>query len=268
MPRRTQRVLAFLGVVALGLLAFRFWPRYPSNRTPEGAYLRVAKAVNLGHPEDFFAYLETAAQHAAYTIRDYRKRTRDRILSTYPDPERTRAAAEYGDVADAPDGQDVFAAFAVKRGWVGMLRRDLSGIARVEVQGERATVETVKGTRYPFRRRENGIWGLTLFTAVLVTEAERAARDSSRWWIRRPRTTSARDTDPRRDSSVGTVLGHAVALELAVQRLAIEAEHLRGERLVSADGFEHAEDVAALDLLHRDELRRDRRSRRPRRAAR
>ena len=48
---------------------------------------------------------------------------------------------------------------------------------RVEVNGERATVETARGTRYAFRRRENGIWGLATFTAELVAEAERAARD-------------------------------------------------------------------------------------------
>ena len=60
------------------------------------------------------------------------------------------------------------------------LRRDMSGIAKVETDGERATVETVRGTRYPFRRRDNGIWGLTLFTPVLVAQAERAARDAGR----------------------------------------------------------------------------------------
>jgi hypothetical protein len=49
----------------------------------------------------------------------------------------------------------------------------------VEINGERATVETFKGTRYPFRRRENGIWGLTLFTATLESEAEKAARDAA-----------------------------------------------------------------------------------------
>ena len=47
----------------------------------------------------------------------------------------------------------------------------------MEVQGERATVVTARGTRYPFRRRENGIWGLTVFTAELDAEAERATRD-------------------------------------------------------------------------------------------
>ena len=52
---------------------------------------------------------------------------------------------------------------------------------------------------------------------------------------------------------VARLLAH-VALELAVERLAIEAEHLRRERLVAADGLEHAQDVAALDLLHRHEL--------------
>ena len=151
---------------------------YPSDRTPEGAYYRVALAVNRGEAKQFFAYLETRAQHACYTIRDYRKKARERVLAAYPEPERTRLAGRYAAEAAAPDGADVFALYAEQNGWVQRLRRDLSGIAKVEVQGERATIETARGTRYPFRRRpENGIWGLTLFTATLVAEAERAARD-------------------------------------------------------------------------------------------
>ena len=54
----------------------------------------------------------------------------------------------------------------------------MSGVDQVEIRGDRASVQTVKGSRYPFRRRENGIWGLTLFTASLVAEAEKAARDA------------------------------------------------------------------------------------------
>jgi hypothetical protein len=152
--------------------------RYPTDRTPEGAYYRVMIAVNRGKPEQFFAYLETPAQHACYTIRDYRKKARARILSAYPEPERTELAARHLAEAMAPDGADVFALYAARLGFIDRLRRDLSGIARVDQRGERATVETARGTRYPFRRRaENGIWGLTLFTAVLEAEAERAARD-------------------------------------------------------------------------------------------
>jgi hypothetical protein len=57
------------------------------------------------------------------------------------------------------------------------LKKDLSGIASVEVSGERATVVTARGTRYSFRQRDQGLWGLTMFTAELVVEAERASRD-------------------------------------------------------------------------------------------
>ncbi len=162
---------AGLGAMLIAQLMF------PSDRTPEGAYYRVVIAVNNGRAQDFFAYTETAAQHAAYTIRDFRKRSRDRVLEAYPEPERTRLARAYEAEANAPDGSDVFALYAERRGWVNRLRRDLSGVAKVEVNGDRATVQTTLGTRYPFRRRDNGIWGLTLFTAALTAEAERAARD-------------------------------------------------------------------------------------------
>jgi hypothetical protein len=154
------------------------WLTYPSDRTPEGAYLRVMSAVNRGRAEEFFAYLETPAQHACYTIGKFRKQARERVLAAYPEPERSRLGKEYEAEAAAPDGADVFAIHAERRGWMNRLRRDLSGIKQVEITGDRATVETVRGTRYPFRRRENGIWGLTLFTAVLAAEAERAARDA------------------------------------------------------------------------------------------
>lgn len=179
-PARYRRGLAYAMLALAALAAVRVvyaYASFPSDRTPEGAYLRVAIAVNRGRPEDFFAYLETRAQHAAYTIRDYRRKARDRVRAAYPEPERSRLLAAYAAEADAPDGADVFALYAKRHGWMARLRRDLSGIRRVERAGERATVETVRGTRYPFRRRENGIWGLTEFTPVLDAEAERAARD-------------------------------------------------------------------------------------------
>jgi hypothetical protein len=178
-PRRV--LLALLGLVVfavLGRIAYAYLS-FPSDRTPEGAYLRVVIAVNRGRAEDFFAYTETRAQHAAYTIIDFRKKARERVLGAYPEPERSRLAQEYAAEASAPDGKDLFALYAKRFGWMARLRRDLSGIKRVEISGDRATVETARGTRYAFRRRENGIWGLTLFTPLLDAEAERAARDFS-----------------------------------------------------------------------------------------
>jgi hypothetical protein len=177
---RTRRALTFVVAgLASALLLVLVWAHvsFPSDRTPAGAYLRVVIAVNRGRAQDFFAYTETRAQHACYTIRDYRKKTRQRVLQTFPEPERSRLAAEYAEEASAPDGADVLAIYAKRYGWMNRLRKDMSGVAHVEVQAERATVQTAHGTRYPFRRRENGIWGLTLFTAALSAEAEKAARD-------------------------------------------------------------------------------------------
>jgi hypothetical protein len=181
-PMTRRKVVAWAGTFAALIPALWFgwaWITFPSDRTPEGAYLRVSNAVNRGRPDLFFAYLETAAQHACFTIRDYRRRMRLQVLAAYPEPERTRLAAAHQPVAEAPDGADVFALYARANGWLGQLRKDMSGVERVEISGNRATVQTVRGTRYSFRKRENGIWGLTMFTATLVAEAERAARDAA-----------------------------------------------------------------------------------------
>ncbi len=169
-------------MVVLGALLFFASGRvmllpFPSDRTPEGAYLRIAKSVDEDHVRDAFAYLETDAQWASYSIRDARAQASTRIAAAYPEPQRTELLAAYAPLAHAPDGADVFALFAAEKGWTARLRRDLSGVARVDREGERASVVTARGTRYPFRRRDNGIWGLTLFTAQLMAESERAARD-------------------------------------------------------------------------------------------
>ena len=174
-----KRWMWLAAAAAAVLLAVGAWGliRFPPDTEPPGAYLRIANAISRGEPRTCFAYLEDQAQHAAYTVRDYRRKARDRVEEAYPEPERTRLLEAYKADAEAADGADVFLRLANERGWITRLRRDLSGVAKVEIAGERATIETARGTRYPFRRRDNGIWGLTLFTAELLAESERAARD-------------------------------------------------------------------------------------------
>lgn len=164
-------------VLGAGALVWRKIVEFPPDTAPEGAYLRIAAMLGEGDVRGCFAYLEDAAQHAAYTIRDYRKKASERVASAYPEPERSRLIETYRAFAEAPDGADVWVEIGARRGYAARLRRDLSGILRVEINGDRATIETTSGTRYAFRRRANGIWGLTMFTADLVAEAERAARD-------------------------------------------------------------------------------------------
>ena len=177
MKRRLGWFLTIAAACAALWLGWHKLTRFPADNTPQGAYLRIAYAVTQRDTKGCFAYLEDSAQHAAFTIRDYRRKASERIAATYPEPERSRWLDTYRAHASARDGADVWVDIANARGSVGQLRRDLSGIARVEIEGERATVETVRGSRYAFRMRPNGIWGLTLFTPVLVSEAERAARD-------------------------------------------------------------------------------------------
>jgi hypothetical protein len=150
---------------------------FPPDTTPEGAYLRVAMAVSERRVRDAFAYLETEAQWASYTIRDQRRAACERVRASYPPDQAKPLLEAWSAEADAPDGADVFALLAQRRGWVPRLERDLSGAASTDIEGERATVITGRGTRYAFRRRENGIWGLTMFTAELDAEAERSSRD-------------------------------------------------------------------------------------------
>jgi hypothetical protein len=175
-----RALLFFAAAVCLllgaGALATSYRP-FPPETSPEGAYARIALCVAQRRPRDAFPYLETEAQWAAYTIRDIRKRACDRVRASYPQGERARLLDAWHEEGDASDGADVFALLAIRRGWMTRLERDLSGAKRVEVQGDRATVVTARGTRYPFRRRDNRIWGLTVFTAELRAEAERAARD-------------------------------------------------------------------------------------------
>ena len=126
-----------------------------------------------------FPYLETDAQWAAYTIRDLRARRPARASARATPRRGGRRCSTRGTTRpSAPDGADVFALVAT-RARVGRAprARSLGRGAASRSQGERATVVTSRGTRYPFRLRDNGIWGLTIFTAELAAEAERAARD-------------------------------------------------------------------------------------------
>ena len=173
--KKIAAVSAVLAVVVV--LVVRWLGRFPADTTPEGAYLRIAAAIAKDEPKHAFNYLEESAQHAAFSIHGYAQKITTRIAVAYPETERQRAAAPYTALAAAEGGEAAFVLLAEREGWIGRLRRDLSGADQVEIVGERATIITARGTRYSFRRRPNGMWGLTLFTAELEAEAARLARD-------------------------------------------------------------------------------------------
>src|SRR5258708_6552729 len=145
-PLPVAIALSVVALVAAGAYAIAHRP-FPPDTTPEGAYARIALAVANAHPRDAFAYLETEAQWASYSIRDARKKARDRVEASYPVADRASTTAPWAAEAEAPDGADVFALFAVRRGWLTRLERDLSGAAHVAVQGGPPTAVTAPGAR-------------------------------------------------------------------------------------------------------------------------
>jgi hypothetical protein len=176
MSRKALAIVAAL--VLVPTIAFLLLRRpYPSDQTPEGAYMRIAKGVAADDPRGFFAYLEEEAQWACFTTRDMRAKAVLRAEKSYPEPRRSELIAQYERLARAPDGSDVFAILYAERGWSRRLRKDMSGVVKIDEQGDRASVVTSRGTRWPFRKRANGIWGITVFTAELVAESEKATRD-------------------------------------------------------------------------------------------
>ncbi len=178
MDRRRIVIGGVLAAIVIGVVAVVFYKPFPPDKTPEGAYARIAKAIAEQRPRDVFPYLEQDAQDAAFSIHDMRKAARDAIASNYPQgAERDALLAAYRAEAEAPDGPDVFMLFDKKDHFIARLRKDLSGIAKVETAGDRATITTARGTRYTFRKRPNGVWGLTLFSAEMLDGSERAARD-------------------------------------------------------------------------------------------
>lgn len=178
MERRRRLVVSAIVVAAVAALAIAFYKPFPPDRTPEGAYARIAKAVSEQRPRDAFDYLEQDAVDACYTIQKQRKAAYDAVEQSYPPgADRDALLAQYREEATSPDPAAEFVLLAQRQGWLGRLRKDLSGMARVEVVGDRATVTTARGTRYSFRRRPNGIWGLTLFSAELSEESQRGARN-------------------------------------------------------------------------------------------
>ncbi len=173
-----RRLLAGVGgfVVVAGLAALALRRPFPSDHTPEGAWLRIALAIHKQRLEDAFAYLETEAQWASFSIGKSHAKALS-LAASFPVDEQAAIRERYTRFGSHPDGPEVFAAFGKDHHFETRLKKDLSGVGHVEIDGERATVVTARGTRHPFRRRENGIWGLTIFTGELLAESRRAARD-------------------------------------------------------------------------------------------
>lgn len=175
---RVARVAAVASLVACS--SGESTPPFPPATTPAGAYAHITVAISEGRPRDVFAYLEDEAQWSAHTIQRERRAALERARKSFPADDLKRVEDAYAIDAAAEDGVDVFVRLGKARGWFNTLRKDMSGVARIELADDRATIVTALGTRYSMRRRKGGLWGLTTFTAELADDAQRATRDRQR----------------------------------------------------------------------------------------
>ncbi len=176
-PQHKRWIALFAALVGAALLLWKM-SRFPADTTPQGAYMRIANSLGRDDPSGMFAYLDDDAQPAVFSIRDYAVQARGHIQRSYPKAQQTQLLPRYEQLANAGEAPQLWALLAHERGFIKRLRRDLSGVVNIEINGPRATITTARGTRYPLRKRDNGIWGLTLFTAELLAEKERLARDA------------------------------------------------------------------------------------------
>ena len=169
-----------MAAVAAGLAAVVALARVgrpPSETTPEGAYARIAMVLSAGDERGVLAYLDDASVRACDTIWRDHQAASDLVDRTFPEPERSRLVAAYRAHALATSVSDVWLELARRNAFLRTLRQDLSGVATVEAAGDGAVVVTARGARYPFRRRSDGTWGLTIFSNALAREADKAEMD-------------------------------------------------------------------------------------------
>src|SRR5215467_9239516 len=97
-------------------------------------------------------------------------------------------------------------------------------------------------------RRSSRQWDIS--SGALVPFVRRRAspsgRQPRRWWLRILRGPLA---------VAAFRCGRAEALQPAMERLAVQSEDLGRDALVAVAQLQHAQDVAALDLLQRDQIR-------------
>lgn len=192
-------------VVALGaLLAVRAFSALPPETAPEGAYVRVAERIARGDERSVFELLDDRAKDACSRLWRARREASNLVDGVYPEPERGRLLELWRPLASGESAADAWDVLSARRGWVSTLRKDLSGVVKVSVEGDSASIETARGARYPFAKRADGTWGLALFTADLVDDAWRAERDleviqrAAADYARVPEAASSASAPPRR----------------------------------------------------------------------
>lgn len=141
----------------------------------EGAIAEMARHVENEDAEKMFRLIDPRSRHAMASIVADRRRARELVTASYPEPEKRAALASLGDAAEARDAAGLFA----RRCPAACLREigaRLGAPTATRKVGDETIVTTTRGE---LRLRGGGAdwYGLVWNTEALFDERERANRD-------------------------------------------------------------------------------------------
>ena len=146
---------------------------FPPDTQPDGA--TCASRTTISRARRARSLLpEDAAQHATFTIRDFRAKAAAR-RDALPEPERSKLMASYHEIASAPDGPSVSDPGARAR-LDRAAAQDLSESLRSDRGRARDGRHRARDPLLLSPARQRHL-GLTMFTAELLVEADAPARD-------------------------------------------------------------------------------------------
>ena len=165
-------ILALVGVLALACAE-----PTPDARTLEGAFERVASAIDAGDAKRLYWDLELETRYSLMSVHRYQKRIRE-LVATYPDEERARGVAGRWSIgANAKDPGELFAALCAEQHCLEPLRARIGAASRITPTPTGGVVQTVRGGTYRFAKGTDGRYGLVAFGENFAALKIEVARD-------------------------------------------------------------------------------------------
>ena len=149
----------------------------PTARTLEGAFERVAAAIDAGDAKRLYWDLELEARWSLMSIHRNQKQIRSLVDRDYPREERARAEGHWKVGADAKDPGELFAVLCARRDCLAPLRAKIGAVERIERTATGGVVHTIPGGEYRFLKGKDGRFGLVGFGDELAALSREVSRD-------------------------------------------------------------------------------------------
>jgi hypothetical protein len=176
-PTAAVWLVVFAGAVGTTGAAACHDPPARSARTLEGAFERVAAAIDAGDAARLYWDLELDTRWSLMTIHRSQGRILRLIEADYPAEERARAVGRWRTGADAKSPGELFASLCAARDCLAPLREKIGAMDRVEATADGGVVHTIPGGTYRFKKGKDGRFGLEGFGEELATLEHAVSRD-------------------------------------------------------------------------------------------